>query len=81
MGVERILVFTRTTGYRHGSIPYGVEPLRDLGAGLGLTVEVTVEPGVLVAALDGCRAVVFLSTSGEALTAESRDALPARAAG
>ncbi|MFH0241381.1 ThuA domain-containing protein [Streptomyces sp. HK10] len=80
MSTERILVFTRTTGYRHDSIPHGFEAFRDLGGRLGLTVEATEEPGVLAAALGGCRAVVFLSTSGEVLTPESREALRAYAA-
>ncbi|WP_410535384.1 ThuA domain-containing protein [Streptomyces sp. KL2] len=75
MSAERILVFTRTTGYRHDSIPHGIGAFRDLGGGLGLTVEATEDPGVLAAALDGCRAVVFLSTSGEVLTPASREAL------
>lgn len=71
----RILVFTRTTGYRHDSIPAGVEALRDLGAAHGWTVAATEDPAELAAGLGGCRAVVFLSTSGEVLGDAERAAL------
>jgi type 1 glutamine amidotransferase len=81
MSADRILVFTRTTGYRHDSIPHGVDAFRALGDGLGLAVDATEDPDALAAALDGCRAVVFLSTSGEVLTPGSREALRAYAAG
>ncbi|MCG5212833.1 ThuA domain-containing protein [Streptosporangium sp. KLBMP 9127] len=69
----RVLVFTRTTAYRHDSIPDGVAALTRLGAEHGFTVEAgetTLDP-------DGCAAVVFLSTSGDILTPESRDTLRA----
>ncbi|MTE21937.1 ThuA domain-containing protein [Streptomyces sp. TRM43335] len=77
MDPARITVFTRTTGYRHDSIPHGVDAFRDLAATVGLDVTATEDPEELVAALRGedCRAVVFLSTSGVVLTAEGRRAL------
>ncbi|MEE1940729.1 ThuA domain-containing protein [Streptomyces sp. TRM 70361] len=71
-----ILVFTRTADYRHDSIPDGVDAFRSLGDEHGFAVTATEEPGEFAAALaDGCRAVVFLSTSGEVLTPGSRAAL------
>jgi len=77
MSSARILVFTRTTGYRHDSIPHGIDAFRALGAEHGLAVTATEDPDALAAALagDGCRAVVFLSTSGEVLTPGGREAL------
>lgn len=75
MSVPGIVVFTRTTGYRHDSIPAGVATLRQLGAEHGFTVEATEDPEQLAAALPGAAAVVFLSTSGEVLTDASRQAL------
>ena len=38
---ERMLVFTRTAGYRHDSIPAAVAAIRDLAARHGIAVEHT----------------------------------------
>lgn len=77
----RILVFTRTTGYRHDSIPHGVDAYHALGAEHGFTVVATEDPAALATQLDACRAVVFLSTSGEVLTPDGREALQRFVAG
>ncbi|MEV6180196.1 ThuA domain-containing protein [Streptomyces sp. NPDC052016] len=65
----RLLVYTRTTAYRHDSIPDAVTAVRELGAH---TVDHTEDPAALEAPLDGYAAVVFLSTSGEVLTPDGR---------
>ncbi|MEV6957976.1 ThuA domain-containing protein [Streptomyces sp. NPDC051207] len=70
----RLLVFTRTTDYRHDSIPAAVAALRTLG---DFDVTATEDPAVLEASLDDFAAVVFLSTSGEVLTPAGRDRLAA----
>lgn len=70
----RLLVFTRTTDYRHESIPAGVAALRALG---GFEVTATEDCAALEAPLDSFAAVVFLSTSGEVLTPAGRDRLAA----
>ncbi len=75
MSTPTIAVFTRTTGYRHESIPRGVDAFRELGAEHGFDVLATEDPEKLAAALPDCAAVVFLSTSGEVLTDQSRTAL------
>ncbi|RBM17529.1 ThuA domain-containing protein [Streptomyces sp. PT12] len=75
MSDPRILVYSRTTGYRHASIPAGVEAFRRLGAEHGLDVTATEDPDELTRGLPGSRAVVFLSTSGDVLTDEGRAAL------
>ncbi len=76
--MHRALVYTRTTGYRHDSIPAGVAALRELGRDVGLDVDATEEPEAFTpAALDGLRVVVFLSTSGDVLTDDGRAALDA----
>ena len=80
MDIPRIIVYSRTTGYRHDSIPAGIEALRELGAEHGWTVLATEDPAELAAGLDGCRAVVFLSTSGDVLGDAERAALRARLA-
>ncbi|MEU1318295.1 ThuA domain-containing protein [Streptomyces tibetensis] len=70
----RLLVHTRTTGYRHDSIPAGVTALRTLG---DFEVHATEEPVALEQPLEGYAAVVFLSTSGEILTPAGRAGLAA----
>jgi type 1 glutamine amidotransferase len=60
----RVLVFTKTTGFRHPSIPAGVEAIRRLGERHGFGVDHTEEP---FEDLEGYAAVVFLSTTGEPL--------------
>ena len=71
-----VLVCTRTTAYRHDSIPAGRAALRELGEEHGFGVETTEDPSVFTdASLAGRDAVVFLSTSGDVLTPEGRDAL------
>ncbi|WUT00960.1 ThuA domain-containing protein [Streptomyces sp. NBC_00708] len=74
-----VLVYTRTTAYRHDSIPAGRAALRELGEEHGFGVETTEDPSVFTdASLAGRGAVVFLSTSGDVLTPEGRDALRRR---
>ncbi|KMS73233.1 Crp/Fnr family transcriptional regulator [Streptomyces viridochromogenes] len=68
----RLLVYTRTTAYRHASIPAGVEAVRTLG---DFEVDHTEDPAVFDRPLDEYAAVVFLSTSGEVLTPAGRERL------
>ncbi|MES5818696.1 ThuA domain-containing protein [Streptomyces sp. RG80] len=68
----RLLVHTRTTGYRHDSIPAGITALRTLG---GFDVDASEDPAALEQPLDAYAAVVFLSTSGEILTPAGRERL------
>lgn len=79
----RVLVYTRTTGYRHDSIPQGVQAFSELGAEHGFQVDATERPDAFEgAALRPYDALVFLSTSGDVLTPEGRVNLAAhRAAG
>ncbi|MEV8116762.1 ThuA domain-containing protein [Streptomyces xiamenensis] len=77
MTSEPLVVFTRTAGFRHDSIPEGIDALRALGAERGLTVVATEDPDTLAAALPGAAAAVFLSTTGAVLTPPARDALRA----
>ncbi|KRV50567.1 Crp/Fnr family transcriptional regulator [Wenjunlia vitaminophila] len=70
-----VLVFTRTNGYRHDSIPDGVAAFRALGAEHGFSVRHTEDPDAFTDDLGTVRAVVFLSTMREVLTPEARDAL------
>ncbi|MFJ9124549.1 ThuA domain-containing protein [Streptomyces sp. NPDC102340] len=72
MPAAALLVYTRTTDYRHDSIPGAVESLRTLG----FAVRHTEDPADFEAGLDaGPDAVVFLSTSGDVLTGGGRERL------
>ncbi|MQY38585.1 hypothetical protein SRB17_65980 [Streptomyces sp. RB17] len=68
----RLLLYTRTTDYRHESIPDAVAAVRALGR---FAVEHTEDPADLEGPLDGYAAIVFLSTSGEVLTPAGRERL------
>ena len=73
---DRVLVFTRTTGFRHASIPAGTAAIRELAADGGFAVTATEDPAAFTPrGLAGYRAVVFLSTSGDVLDPAGRTAL------
>ncbi|WP_449349384.1 ThuA domain-containing protein [Streptomyces shaanxiensis] len=65
---RRVLVFSRTAGFRHDSIPEGVEAIRDLGTSNGFTVDATEDANAFTSRnLRRYDAVVFLSTTGDVL--------------
>lgn len=70
--IPRLLVYTRTTAYRHDSIPAAVAAVRTLG---DFHVDHGEDPAALEEPLDRYAAVVFLSTSGEVLTPAGRERL------
>jgi type 1 glutamine amidotransferase len=71
----RILVFTRTTGFRHDSIPAAVALLRELAKASGLEVEHSEDAGVFDDDMpQRYRAVVFANTTGNILDAAQRRA-------
>jgi type 1 glutamine amidotransferase len=64
----RVLVFSRTAGYRHASIPRGIAAVRELGSRHSLIVEATEDPKVFSdSGLRPYKVVVFLSTTGDVL--------------
>src|SRR6478752_1959581 len=64
----RVLVFSRTTGFRHASIPDGIAAIRTLGATRGFVVEATEDPSQFNDGnLRRFNAVVFMSTTGDIL--------------
>jgi uncharacterized protein len=72
----RLLVYSRTTGYRHDSIPAGVDALRLLGEQAGYAVDATEDPAAFtLAGLSQYAVIVFLSTSGDVLDDAGKDAL------
>ncbi|MCL1634290.1 ThuA domain-containing protein [Luteimonas sp. SX5] len=75
---ERALVFTRTEGYRHDSIPAAAAAVRELGAQLGWQVEHGEQAGAFTPQnLARYRVVVFANTTGDVLDDAQQDALRA----
>ena len=63
-----VLVFSKTAGFRHDSIPAGTQSIRDLGAANGFTVTATEDSAQFTTAnLARYEAVVFLNTTGDVL--------------
>ncbi|MEU3698966.1 ThuA domain-containing protein [Streptomyces griseoviridis] len=65
----RVLVYTRTTAFRHASIPEAVAALRSM---VGIDMVHTEDPASFEGGLEGFEAVVFLSTSGDVLNPAGR---------
>ncbi|WP_327232713.1 ThuA domain-containing protein [Streptomyces sp. NBC_01317] len=71
----KVLVFSKTAGFRHDSIPAGTQAIRDLGAANNFTVTATEDSNAFTTAnLAGFKAVVFLSTTGDVLNATQQSA-------
>ncbi|MFF4244931.1 ThuA domain-containing protein [Streptomyces sp. NPDC001822] len=72
----KVLVFSKTAGFRHDSIPAGIQTIRDLGASNNFTVTATEDSNTFTTAnLAGFKAVVFLSTTGDVLNTTQQSAL------
>ena len=72
----RVLVFSKTTGFRHSSIETGIAAVQKLGRENGFAVEATEEAAAFSERnLRRFRAVVFLNTTGDILNASQQDAL------
>ncbi|SCE92801.1 ThuA domain-containing protein [Micromonospora mirobrigensis] len=68
-GDYQVLVFSRTTGYRHASIPVGIAAIKELGAENGFGVDTTEDDTQFTDAnLAKYDAVIFLSTTGDPVT-------------
>jgi type 1 glutamine amidotransferase len=63
-----VLVFSKTAGYRHDSIPQGIRAIEELGAAQGFAVEATEEAARFSdATLARYRVVIYLNTTGDIL--------------
>lgn len=72
---ERVLVFSKTAGFRHDSIPDGIAAIRQLGTEHGFTVDATEDAATFTPEeLAGYDAVVFLSTTGDVLDQPQQEA-------
>jgi cytochrome c len=63
-----VLVYSKTEGFRHDSIPAGIAAIRQLGQQRGFSVDATEDGEAFAdAALAKYKVVVFLSTTGDVL--------------
>lgn len=79
-GVEPfyVLIFTRTVGYRHDSIPAAIGAMSELQGAGGYRVEATDDPSRFTPAeLARFRVVVFLMTTGDVLDEQQQSAFEA----
>jgi len=71
----QVLVFSKTAGFRHDSIPAGIQAIRDLGSANGFTVTATENAATFTSTeLAKYAAVVFLSTTGDVLDGTQQSA-------
>lgn len=64
----RLLVFSKTEGFRHQSIPAGIEALKKMGQEQGFSITATEDAGYFTdQKLGEFDAVVFLNTTGDIL--------------
>jgi type 1 glutamine amidotransferase len=70
-----VLVFSKTAGFRHDSIPQGIQMIRELGSANSFTVTATEDGNQFNATnLAQYEAVVFLNTTGDVLNATQQSA-------
>jgi uncharacterized protein len=70
-----VLVFHKTAGFQHGSIPTGVQAIRELGQAHRFTVEATADAGWFTPdKLKAYQAVIFLNTTQDVLDAGQQTA-------
>ena len=70
----RVLVFSKTAGFRHSSIGVGIAAVKKLGQENGFGVDATEDAGAFTAKnLSRYNAVVFLNTTGDVLDASQQD--------
>lgn len=62
----KVLVFSKTEGFRHESIPAGIKMIQELGAANGFDVVATEDAGVIrTTYLKDFKTVIFLNTTGD----------------
>jgi cytochrome c len=67
-GKPKVLVFSKTAGFHHESIPAGIAAIQKLGVRDGFDVDTTTNPEFFTEdSLKNYAAVVFLSTTGDVL--------------
>jgi uncharacterized protein len=65
---KSVLVFSKTRGFRHTSIPDGIKAIQKLGSEKGFVVQTTEDAAIFnTDSLQKYSAVIFLSTSGDVI--------------
>jgi type 1 glutamine amidotransferase len=73
--LTKVLVFSKTAGFRHDSIPAGIAAIRQLGSQNGFAVDATEDANAFTTQnLAQYQAVVWLSTTGDVLNAGQQTA-------
>ncbi|HEV7712760.1 MAG TPA: ThuA domain-containing protein, partial [Asanoa sp.] len=73
--LTKVLVFSKTAGFRHDSIPAGIAAIRQLGSQNGFAVDATEDANAFTTQnLAQYQAVVWLSTTGDVLNATQQTA-------
>lgn len=73
-GEPRVLVFSKTAGFRHESIPAGIEAIKKIGLKEGFIVDTTENASTFYEEnLSRYKAVIFLSTTGDVLNQEQQN--------
>jgi cytochrome c len=73
---SRVLVFSKTKGYYHESIPSGIAAVQKLGAENGFEVDTTKNAEMFNAdSLKKYKALIFLSTTGDVLDSDQQAAM------
>ncbi len=71
-GKAKVLIYSGSTGYRHDSIPAGVEAVKAIATKLGYSFDATEDPEVFTAEkLAAYQAIVFVSTTTDPKKPES----------
>ncbi len=71
-----VLVFSKTDGFRHDSIPVGIETLAKLGEANNFTTTATEDSATFTSEnLSKYKVIVFLNTTGDVLDPSQQDAL------
>ena len=71
----KVLVFSKTEGFRHSSIPAGIAAIEQLGTDNNFIVEATEDASVFTfEQLQQYEAIIFLSTTGDVLNRNQQDA-------
>jgi type 1 glutamine amidotransferase len=74
----KVLVFSKTAGFRHSSIPNGIAAVQALGSANNFTVTATEDANAFTAAnLAQYQTVVFMSTTGDVLNDAQQTAFEA----
>jgi type 1 glutamine amidotransferase len=64
----KVLVYTKTAGFYHSSIPAGIKAIKKIGADNGYGVDVSTNASIFTAEkLSGYKTVIFLNTTGDVL--------------